>query len=85
MDTSNNVRDVNDDVRLGKRTRSGGVRDSSDLKHYPSLGGNEGAVGNTSKDSHPTRRLSNLASVKESLLATPSLKMGDTEGSPTSS
>ena len=68
MDTSIKVRVVDQDPRLMKRTNSGGVRDPSNPKHYPSLGGTEGAV---SKAGPVERRLSPLGSFKDSLMSVP--------------
>ena len=85
MDTSNKLRVVDDDVRVVKRTDSGGVQDPSDLKHYPSLGSREAAM---SKDLPAQRRLSHFNSFKDSLLAEPALNKlqdkVDTAGSSTS-
>ena len=53
-----------------KRTDSWGVRDPSDPKHYPSLGGTEGA---TVKPAASERRMSSLASFKDSLLSLPAV------------
>ena len=70
MDTSNKIRVTGRDVRDIKRTGSSGVRDPSDLKHFPTLGGTEGAM---VKAATPERRLPSLLSFKESLLSSPSL------------
>ena len=70
MDTSNKIRVTGRVVRDIKRTGSSGVRDPSDLKHFPTLGGTEGAM---VKAATPERRLPSLLSFKESLLSSPSL------------
>ncbi len=85
MDTSNKIRVVDQDPLRIKRIDSGGVRDPSDPKHYPKLGGIEGAV---SPASSP-RTLSTYGSFKGNLMsppAIPKLQTGaDTEGSPAAS
>ena len=68
MDTSNKIRVVEQNERSMKRTDSGGVRDPSDPKHYPPLGGTEGAVVQAAS---PQRRLSSITSFKDSLLSMP--------------
>ena len=70
MDTSNKIRVTGRVVRDIKRTGSSGVRDPSDLKHFPTLGGTEGAM---VKAATPERRLPSVRSFKESLLSLPSL------------
>ena len=70
MDTSNKIRVLDQDPRSMKRTGSGGVRDPSDPKQYPTLGGTEGAM---VKAATPERRLPSVLSFKESLLSSPSL------------
>ena len=79
MDTSNKIRVVDQDTLRMKRTDSGGVREPSDPKHYPTLGGNEGVV----DTSDSQRTLSTLGSFKETLVSRPDipkLQIG-TEGS----
>ena len=63
MDTSNKIRVVDQDTSRMKRTDSGGVREPADPKHYPTLGGIEGAGGTTQ------RTLSSLGSFKETLVS----------------
>ena len=70
IDTSNKFRVMDQDERQMKRTNSGGVRDPSDPKLYPSLGGTEGAV---SPVGPAERRLSPLGSFKESLVSLPAI------------
>ena len=67
MDTSNKIRVVEQDTLRMKRTDSGGVREPSDPKHYPTLGGVEGAVGNSQ------RTLLTLGSFKETLVSRPDI------------
>ena len=67
MDTSNKIRVVDQDPF--KRIDSGGVRDPSDPKHYPKLGGIEGAVGPASSP----RTLSTHGSFKDSLMSRPAI------------
>ena len=70
MDTSNKIRVTDQDERQMKKTNSGGVRDPSDPKHYPPLGGIEGAV---SPVGPAERRLSPLGSFKDSLMSLPAI------------
>ncbi len=75
MDTSNKIRVVDRDTFRMTRTYSGGVRDPSDPKHYPTLVGTEGAVG----ASAAKRTLSTPGSFKETLLVRhdhPKLRIG---------
>ena len=75
MDTSNKIRVVDKDTFRMTRTYSGGVRDPSDPKHYPKLGGTEGAVGASASN----RTLSTPGSFKETLLVRhdhPKLRIG---------
>jgi hypothetical protein len=85
MDTSNKIRVVDQDPLRIKRLDSGGVKDPSDPKHYPKLGGIEGAVGPASSP----RTLSTVGSFKETSMsrpAIPDLQIGaGTEGSPAAS
>ena len=85
MDTSNKVCVVDQDPLRIQIIDSGGVRDPSDPKHYPKLGGIEGAVGPASSP----RTLSTHGSFKETLMSRPAisdLQTGaDTEGSPAAS
>jgi len=85
MDTSNKIRVVDQDPLRLKRIDSGGVRDPSDPKHYPKLGGIEGAV---SPASSP-RTLSTHGSFKETLMSRPAIPDLQTgagmEGSPAAS
>ncbi len=85
MDTSNKIRVVDQDPLRIKRIDSGGVRDPSDPKHYPKLGGIEGAVGPASS---PTT-LSTVGSFKETLMSRPAIPDPQTgagmEGSPAAS
>ncbi len=64
MDTFNKIRVVDGDTFRMTRTESGGVRDPSDPKHYPTLGGTEGAVGAAASK----RTLSTPGSFKKTLL-----------------
>ncbi|KAL0052832.1 hypothetical protein WJX82_008384 [Trebouxia sp. C0006] len=66
MDTSNKIRVVDRDTFQMTRTYSGGVRDPSDPKHYPTLVGTEGTVGAAASK----RTLSTPGSFKETLLRT---------------
>jgi len=75
MDTSNKIRVVDRDTFRMTRTYSGGVRDPSDPKHYPTLVGTEGAVGAAASK----RTLSTPGSFKETLLVrhdNPKLRIG---------
>ncbi len=65
MDTSNKIRVVDQDPMSLKRTHSGGVRDPSDPKHYPTLVGTEGAVDTSTAQ----RTLSKLGSFRDILVA----------------
>ena len=78
MDTSNKIRVVPQSTFRITRTDSGGVRDPSDPKHYPALGGTEGAVGTAASQ----RTLSTQGSFKDTLVSAemPKLRIG-TEGS----
>lgn len=79
MDISNKIRVVEQDTLGMKRTDSGGVREPADPKHYPTLGGIEGAVG----ISNSQRTFSSLGSFKDTLVSrpdVPKLQIG-TEGS----
>ena len=69
MDTSNKIRVVEQDTLRLKRTDSGGVREPSDPKHYPTLGGIEGAVAPATTP----RTLSTLGSFKDILLSRPDI------------
>ncbi len=85
MDTSNKIRVVDQDPLRIKRIDSGGVRDPSDPKHYPKLGGIEGAV---SPASSP-RTLSTYGSFKDTLMSPPAvpdlLNGAGKQGSPAAS
>ena len=70
MDTSNKIRVTDQHERQMEKTNSGGVRDPSDPKHYPPLGGIEGAV---SPVGPAERRLSPLGSFKDSLMSLPAI------------
>ena len=79
MDTSNKIRVVPQSTFRITRTDSGGVRDPSDPKHYPALGGTEGAVGTAASK----RTLPKLESFRDTLVSPiemPKLRIG-TEGS----
>ncbi|DBB02047.1 hypothetical protein WJX77_010344 [Trebouxia sp. C0004] len=69
MDTSNKIRVVEQDTLRMKRRESGGVREPSDPKHYPTIGGIEGAVGT----SNSQRTFSPLGSFKETLVSRPDI------------
>jgi hypothetical protein len=87
MDTSNKIRVVDQDPLSLKRTHSGGVRDPSDPKHYPTLDGTEGAVGTSTSQ----RTLSKFGSFKDALVARPDMakvhigREGSAGASPSSS
>ncbi len=79
MDTSNKIRVVDRDTFQMTRTYSGGVRDPSDPKHYPTLVGTEGTVGAAASK----RTLSTPGSFKETLLVRhdhPKLRIGTLPG-----
>ena len=69
MDAFNKIRVVDQDSRRMNKTHSGGVREPSDPKHYPTLGGIEGAVGTST----PQRTLPKLGSFKETLMSRPDI------------